>query len=1089
VELTFVPAEVARQSWFFVWQRSSEANGRHEQVLFPASPADPDPANPAAAPADPGDGRSTTDLAELLVAAASQETSTERLLIGSIGGVRAIDQVGRRLDLDTAIEILACLPADNRHSESVVGWARAARAGLRWIRNHGVIPTLSAGGYDVWRVADPEMARGDIAAVAASISPWGLCHSEDGRSLLRPSAAVSALWNAMADHLARSPVSERLCASHVFAGHSATRVEHLRSWAAQQAAVLTPVAPIELVVDHHPPAGHDTPHPPPPGDPPATGDPQFWLTATTRDVAASTGPGHGSGGMLALVRSLRQLAKAWTPAGDAAAAGVELATSNHAGGPRSIPAVALADDDITSLIELEDDLASRGVQVRWPAELSAHTLSLELLPEDPGETAPLADASAIGHGGATGSGEASRRDGAGCHRFAADIEATVMTRWRLLLDGSPLTAAEAELVRQSTGGLVQMRGRWVVVPPTLRQQLRSRPESLTLGALAHRLLSAADSPETAASSSEGGPGAEPPERAGTPDQSDTDETVGETSPPIRAVGRWAEFLDGLLSLTDPEECEQPEGLAAELRPYQRVGVQWVRTLVRLGLGGCLADEMGLGKTVQVIAAHRCDVGRRTTADAAATPTTSAPTLVVCPTSLMGNWEREFNRFSPTTKVVTVGSSAAAYSLGSTGGFSTARLGADAVVLVTYGTLRRSAEAFAEAVWALTVCDEAQHIKNHRSATARAMRCIPARSRLALTGTPIENRVTDLWAIMDWALPGLLGNAEQFRKGFAVPIERDRSQFATRRLGKRIAPFLLRREKSDERVALNLPEKLERSHSVDLTAEQRRLYAEVTDRELGSIRGTDGFERRGRVLALLTALKQICNHPAHFLGEPTPQPGRSAKFDLAERILRSATEAGECSLVFTHYVTMAKLLHRHLQRGGLRTAVLDGSLTATSRQRLVDEFQGGGLDVLILSLRAGGTGLTLTRASQVLHYDRWWNPAVEDQASDRAHRIGQRRHVTVHTLTCRGTLEERIAEMLDEKRSLARSLIGRGEDWIGELTDDDLEGLVRLTLDASVSGGLPTDSDDLGNGQRSAVGAVDLSLFGATTNLGPEARSA
>ncbi|WP_370961151.1 SNF2-related protein [Amycolatopsis sp. cg9] len=414
--------------------------------------------------------------------------------------------------------------------------------------------------------------------------------------------------------------------------------------------------------------------------------------------------------------------------------------------------------------------------------------------------------------------------------------------------------------------------------------------------------------------------------------------------------------------------------------------------------------------------------------------TGGPTLVLCPTSLLGNWEREFARFAPEIPVRRFHG----------GSRHLDDLAPDEVVLATYGVLRRDRETLSEVDWGLVAADEAQHVKNPLSATAKELRKIPARAKVALTGTPVENRLTELWSIVDWTTPGLLGPLDRFRRTVAKPIERDRDKEVTERLAATVRPFLLRRRKSDPDIAPELPPKTETDRFVPLTAEQTTLYEAVVRENLAEIRESQGIKRRGQVLQLLTELKQICNHPAQFLKEPHGAlPGRSGKLAAFEELLDVILDEGESVLVFSQYVQLCRLLERRLKERGLPTEVLSGDSSPSKRQDMVDRFQAGEIPVFLLSLKAGGVGLNLTRATHVIHYDRWWNPAVEDQATDRAYRIGQDRPVQVHRLIAEGTLEERIAEVLEKKRGLAESIVGAGEDWITELSDDALADLVRL----------------------------------------------
>jgi SNF2 family DNA or RNA helicase len=358
-------------------------------------------------------------------------------------------------------------------------------------------------------------------------------------------------------------------------------------------------------------------------------------------------------------------------------------------------------------------------------------------------------------------------------------------------------------------------------------------------------------------------------------------------------------------------------------------------------------------------------------------------------------------------------------------------------------VRRDRAVLAEVGWGLVVADEAQHAKNPLSRTARELRAIPAPARVALTGTPVENRLTELWSILDWTTPGLLGPLERFRRSVAVPVERYRDPDAIEQLARVVRPFLLRRRKSDPRIAPELPAKTETDRVVPLTAEQATLYEAVVRETLAKITASEGIERRGLVLGLLTALKQICNHPAQYLHEAAPLPGRSGKLAALDELLDVILDEGEAALVFSQYVEMCRLIRAHLADRGVPSLFLHGGVPARRREELVARFQDGGAPLFLLSLKAGGVGLNLTRATHVVHYDRWWNPAVEDQATDRAYRIGQDRPVQVHRLVTEGTLEDRIAALLESKRGLAEAVVGAGEAWITELSNAELVELVSL----------------------------------------------
>ena len=462
-----------------------------------------------------------------------------------------------------------------------------------------------------------------------------------------------------------------------------------------------------------------------------------------------------------------------------------------------------------------------------------------------------------------------------------------------------------------------------------------------------------------------------------------------------------------------------------LRPYQRAGARWLLSTSRDHGGGILADDMGLGKTIQVLALL---AGRH------------GPHLVVCPTSVLGNWAREIDRFTPQLATVV-------HASGERVDLRAAVDGATpTVVLTTYGLLRADAE-LARIDCDAVVLDEAQYIKNPATRTAGAARALSARTRIAVTGTPVENRLDELWSLFAFTNPEVLGPRARFRRRFATAIETQHSSAAARRLHELVAPFLLRRRKSE--VAEELPPRIDVAHTVAMTGEQERLYRHAVDDAFDRGLG-DGIARRGRVLALITRLKQICNHPQLVAAGPARLAARSGKLDRLVEVLGEVVAGDERALIFTQYRATATLLADHLaeQVTGMSVPVLHGGLTRAARERLVESFSGAsGPPLLVLSLRAAGTGLNLTRASHVLHYDRWWNPAVEAQASDRAHRIGQTRTVTVHTLTTLRTLEELIATLHVGKRELTDVAVGSAagvENNLARLGDDDL----RAVLDPS-----------------------------------------
>ncbi|WP_405968773.1 DEAD/DEAH box helicase [Streptomyces sp. NBC_00015] len=577
-----------------------------------------------------------------------------------------------------------------------------------------------------------------------------------------------------------------------------------------------------------------------------------------------------------------------------------------------------------------------------------------------------------------------------------ESEELLQFRWQLALGGDPLSEAEMDTLAEAHRPVVRLRDQWVLVDPALVRKARKRE----LG-----LLDPVDALSVALSG--------------------TAEVDGESVEAV-PVGALAALRDRLTTGVHP--ADPPAGLHATLRDYQLRGLAWLDLMTSLGLGGCLADDMGLGKTITVIALH---LKRART----------EPTLVVCPASLLGNWQREINRFAPGVPVRRFhGPDRSLADLGS--GF----------VLTTYGTMRSAAPTLAGQPWGMVVADEAQHVKNPYSATAKALRTIPTPARVALTGTPVENNLSELWALLDWTTPGLLGPLKSFRARHARAVENGEDDQAVERLARLVRPFLLRRKKSDPGIVPELPPKTETDHPVPLTREQAALYEAVVRESLLAIETADGIARRGLVLKLLGALKQICDHPALYLKEETASVGdalaaRSGKLALLDELLDTLLAEDGSAIVFTQYVGMARLITAHLTARAVPVDLLHGGTPVPERERMVDRFQEGATPVLVLSLKAAGTGLNLTRAGHVVHFDRWWNPAVEEQATDRAYRIGQTQPVQVHRLITEGTVEDRIAEMLQAKRALADAILGSGESALTELTDRELTDLVRLRREA------------------------------------------
>jgi len=504
-----------------------------------------------------------------------------------------------------------------------------------------------------------------------------------------------------------------------------------------------------------------------------------------------------------------------------------------------------------------------------------------------------------------------------------------------------------------------------------------------------------------------------------------------------SAGGWVgELLQQLSGRESLALLPPPAGFRGRLRPYQVSGVSWLAFLRRWGLGACLADDMGLGKTIQVLALLLNDKEQGRAA---------RPSLLVCPTSAVGNWQREVVRFTPDLRVLVH------HGLERQSGQELVAAAAQHdLVISTYSLLYRDESSLAGVEWDGVMLDEAQNIKNPSTRQAQAARRLLARYRVALTGTPVENRLSELWSILDFLNPGYLGSQAEFRRRFGLPIERYQDPAALQRLKSLVRPFLLRRVKSDPQVIQDLPEKMEMLIYYKLTQEQATLYQAVVDDALLKIAETDGIQRRGLVLAMLLKLKQICNHPAQFLGDGSSLSGRSGKLSRLTEMLEEVLAAGDRALVFTQFAEMGQMLRRHLQAELQREVLfLHGGVPQPQRERMIRRFQDDaqGPPIFVLSLKAGGTALNLMRANHVFHFDRWWNPAVENQATDRAHRIGQTRNVQVHKFVCLGTLEERISELIESKRALADNVVDGGEGWLTELSTEQLRQLLLLRQDA------------------------------------------
>ncbi|MEO3977147.1 DEAD/DEAH box helicase [Streptomyces sp. CAU 1734] len=875
-------------------------------------------------------------------------------------------------------------------------WGAAALHALHLVARGRLLPGLTGSDHDAWR-AGP-LDADDIAqlrSIAAAMPHEAYAIPVPGSRPVRlsePEALIRAFFDAVADTLPRTPAAAH-AAGPPFAAAEPQRLPGAHEWAAEAAAGMDAGVRVSLRLDlsafelFDAGAGTDGV----PGTEPGTGQP-------VRNAATAVVQVHSLADPTLVIDSARLWAgDGGTRFGPRARIDALLALRRAA--RVWAPLTGLLERDVPDVLPLTEEelyellgpgaarLAAAGVTVHWPRELARSLSAAAVVRAAPG----------------------SATDGTPFF----DSTELLKFNWQLALDGDPLTEHEMDTLAESHRPMVRLRDQWVVVDPDLVRKARKRELGLLqpVDALAVALTGSA-------------------------------EVDGET---VEAVptGTLAVLRDRLMSGTAPVAA--PEGLTTTLRDYQLRGLGWLDLMTSLGLGGCLADDMGLGKTVTLIALHL----RR------ASP---VPTLVVCPASLLGNWQREINRFAPSVPVRRFHGAERTLPPAGEGGF----------VLTTYGTMRSSAERLAGERWGMVVADEAQHVKNPFSATAKALRTIPAPARVALTGTPVENNLSELWSLLDWTTPGLLGPLKSFRARHARPAELGEDTDAVERLARLVRPFLLRRRKSDPGIVPELPPKTESDHPVALTREQASLYEAVVREAMALIGSSEGIARRGLVMKLLTDLKQICNHPAQFLkengrpgsgarapiaaadpgsgGRPAAGPrlaGRSGKLALLDELLDTILAEDGAVLIFTQYVAMARLISAHLTSRAIPSQLLHGGTPVAERERMVDRFQSGETPVFILSLKAAGTGLNLTRAGHVIHYDRWWNPAVEEQATDRAYRIGQTQPVQVHRLIAEGTVEDRIAEMLAAKRALADAVLGSGETALTELTDRELADLVSL----------------------------------------------
>ncbi|MEU5216774.1 DEAD/DEAH box helicase [Streptomyces sp. NPDC020807] len=919
------------------------------------------------------------------------------------------------LPLREALPLLARARFDASAAPATAFWGAASLLALDFVARGLLLPGLTAGEFDAWRVGPlgaEELER--LRTLAASMPPSAHAvplpspAGESSPLLPQPEALLRAFADAVADTLPRTPAAPLAAGGPAFAAEEPQAIPELREWAADVAAGHDAGVRLSLRIEVTGLTGEtgddSAGEPGSSGEPGSPGQPGFravlqihsvadpTLVADAAEVWAGSGATAGAFGPRArmdALLALRRAARAWPPLTPLLAAAVP-------------DTVELADEEVAELLgSATRALAATGVQVHWPRELADRLTTRAVIGPVPTE-GPVPAEGRVLSAADEREGEESAGDGRSSGPSFLSADSLLAFNWRFAVGDHELTRAELDRLAEAGRPLVRLRDRWVLVDPAEVMRARARQDTKVtpVDALSAVLTGTVEADGAAVEVTAAGP-----------------------------LERIRERI------ADPEggrpEIAQPAALAATLRDYQLRGLDWLHRMTSLGLGGCLADDMGLGKTITVIALH---LHRQTE------PATAGPTLVVCPTSLMGNWQREIEKFAPGTPVRRFHGATRELDDLVDGG----------VVLTTYGTMRLDAERLAARDWGLLVADEAQHVKNPYSATARALRTIGARARVALSGTPVENNLSELWAILDWTTPGLLGTLGAFRRRYASAAEGRTDPAAAERLGALVRPFLLRRRKSDPGIAPELPPKTETDRTVSLTPEQAGLYEAVVREIMEAIADADGMERRGLVVKLLTALKQICNHPAQYLKEDRPRiEGRSGKLELLDELLDTILAEGASTLVFTQYVGMARLLETHLAARGIRAQFLHGGTPVAEREAMVARFQDGEVPVFLLSLKAAGTGLNLTRAEHVVHYDRWWNPAVEAQATDRAYRIGQDRPVQVHRLIAEGTIEDRIAAMLDRKRELADAVLGTGGDTppeLTELTDAELAELVRLRGD-------------------------------------------
>ncbi|WP_088007310.1 DEAD/DEAH box helicase [Indiicoccus explosivorum] len=659
-------------------------------------------------------------------------------------------------------------------------------------------------------------------------------------------------------------------------------------------------------------------------------------------------------------------------------------------GPDRFFAAELTDLDVLAFLREDAELLQAfGIELSLPAWLRAVQESKVRVRADIGS--PVKKQSAVG------------------------LDELVKFDWQFSLNGHEMSRRDFEQLVEENRQFIRIGGEWVRVDSALLRKIRELIEEADGEDWTIKDLLFKDLPDVAS-----------PE-----EELESDDPLVE----FRLNRSLQELLDRLLEKRDLPETPIPGGLQTELRPYQKTGFDYLVFMRDQGFGLCLADDMGLGKTVQLISylLHVHDGTR------------NEPSLIICPTSVLGNWQKELERFAPGLRVVS-------HYGGTRAKPEDFRAFLDAekpdVVLSTYGIASSDAEAVQSVNWTSVTLDEAQNIKNVQTKQSRVLRKLKGDHHIALTGTPIENRLSELWAIFDFINKGYLYRIGRFKEQFIVPIERDDSEAHKEKLRRRIQPFLLRRTKKDPELQLNLPEKQEQLEYCPLTAEQAALYEGLVQETLGKMEALSGFERKGLVLKMLSKLKQLCNHPALYLKEPYTSAGeilpRSQKLERIVSMAGDVAERGEQCLIFTQYIGMGHFLQEALSElYGFDVPFLTGGMPKAKRDALVAAFQAGEFPVFVLSLKAGGTGLNLTAATHVLHADRWWNPAVENQATDRAYRIGQTQFVHVHKFVTIGTVEEKIDKLLAEKQAMSDQFI-QSSQWMTELSDAELEDLFTYT---------------------------------------------